>query len=663
MKKLSFLALAAVGLLFGACSDKDVVDNGENGFVDGNGSSYFTVNVNLPSTPAVSTRAWGEDATGTLNDGLDVEWGVDEVILLIYEGTDEESATLKQVDKPTALTPENFTDTPNQITATTGKYLTKINNAPSGNLYVLAVVNGGDVIAYTDASSVEVNGHSVGVGSTLADLYDAANTSSSTSVDANAFVYEKNSTKYFFMTNAVLSTVQGGTQNPTSAPMLQTLAPVDASKIYKTEADAKATGAAAVDIYVERGVAKVTIEQQGNNKFLDTSKLSSYTTSGVTINASLVGWSLDNTNKSSFPLHKVPAVDADNTKSTNFEWNFVSKSTAAATDKYRFIGGNPLKNGLSLYRTYWAEDPNYNVAYNADNFSRANDEEQTSTFTAGITSENPKYCFENTFTVDQQTTNNTTCAILKVRLSSTGFYSVGDDRTKLYTADDVTNIAIKNLFNIPAFSNWFSTNAADNVTTLTKDDVTITWNKTADEAGKRQITEITIAKEKIKNATAGVNVSQQSGLSTVIGTVNSSLKNVELFKGGISYYRIRIKHFGDDLTPWNSGEFATGYEPKEASAQVTSGEGAETDVQYQARQTAAIYPQATDYRRAINYLGRYGMVRNNWYELSIGEILQLGSSTVPELDAHPDDELEELYINANINILSWAKRPQNWQLK
>lgn len=662
MKKFSLLALAAAGLLFGACSEKDAVDNGENSFVDGNGSSYFTVNINLPSTPAVSTRAWDEDATGTLHDGLDAEWDVDNVLLLIYEGTDEETATLKQVVNPTTINEQSFSDSPNQITATTGKYLTKINNAPSGNLYVLAVVNGGTVIAYKDDNTVTVNSTDVAVGSTLAALRNASNTSSSSSVDANAFVYEKNTKKYFFMTNAVLSTVQGGTEDPTSAPMLQTLAPVDASKIYKTEADATASTAAAVDIYVERGAAKVTIEEKSGD-FLDVSSLSSYSTGGVTISASFLGWSLDNTNKSSFPLHKVPAVDATKSNSTNFEWNFSSKSTAAATDKYRFIGGNPMKSGLSLYRTYWAEDPNYNVAYDAANFSRANDETGTTTFTAGKGDSNPKYCFENTFTVDQQITKNTTCAILKVQLSTSGFYSVGDDRTKLYTEDDVTNIAIKNLFNIPAFSNWFSTNAATGETTLTKDDVTITWNKAADVAGKRQISQITINKDKINGASDDVTVSTQEGLGTVITTVNSALKNVELFKDGISYYRIRIKHFGDDLTPWNSGEYETGYQPKEASAQNTTATPAETDAAYQVRQIAAIYPQATDNRRAVNYLGRYGMVRNNWYELEIGKILRLGSSTVPELDAHPDDELEELYINANINILSWAKRPQSWNLK
>ena len=59
------------------------------------------------------------------------------------------------------------------------------------------------------------------------------------------------------------------------------------------------------------------------------------------------------------------------------------------------------------------------------------------------------------------------------------------------------------------------------------------------------------------------------------------------------------------------------------------------------------------------------MVRNNWYDIKLGEILKIGSSTVPSLDGDdtPDDELDELFIKARINILSWAKRTQNWNLK
>ena len=57
MKKFSFLALAAVGLLFGACSDKDeVVQNVVNPdeYEDG---AYIGISLSLPSADNNVTRA------------------------------------------------------------------------------------------------------------------------------------------------------------------------------------------------------------------------------------------------------------------------------------------------------------------------------------------------------------------------------------------------------------------------------------------------------------------------------------------------------------------------------------------------------------------------------------------------------------------------------
>ena len=54
MKKLSFLVLAAVGLLLGACSsDKDVVNSGGNESKDAKG--YLSVQIKLPTTPVTRT--------------------------------------------------------------------------------------------------------------------------------------------------------------------------------------------------------------------------------------------------------------------------------------------------------------------------------------------------------------------------------------------------------------------------------------------------------------------------------------------------------------------------------------------------------------------------------------------------------------------------------
>ena len=73
MKKLSFLALAAVGLLFGACSSSDVTDEAENPLFE-NGEGYFKVNLNLPTSLVSSTRSgWADEGTNVA-DGLTKEF-------------------------------------------------------------------------------------------------------------------------------------------------------------------------------------------------------------------------------------------------------------------------------------------------------------------------------------------------------------------------------------------------------------------------------------------------------------------------------------------------------------------------------------------------------------------------------------------------------------
>ena len=59
-----------------------------------------------------------------------------------------------------------------------------------------------------------------------------------------------------------------------------------------------------------------------------------------------------------------------------------------------------------------------------------------------------------------------------------------------------------------------------------------------------------------------------------------------------------------------------------------------------------------------DFLGRYGVVRNNWYVLTINKADKgPGEPIVPVTPSNPDDE-QQYYIDAKIHILSWAKRYQ-----
>lgn len=655
MKKLSILMLAVAGMLFAACSsDKEVAETPVNPLETAT-KGYFKVNVNLPTTG--SMRATWENSN--LEDGEDEEYGVDNIMLLLFEGDNESNAELFQivdlVDKQ-----EDYDEgaNPNQIT-TRGTYVTEVSKRPATGkkFYALAIVNGTGVVEHgKEATSLRLAGSTTETTNVkLSTLQDAIATSSA--VNSNSFVYTKgtgaSAKKYFFMTNAVLSTEPVNSTTPKENPTLQVLAPVDAKFIYSTEEAASAsTATAATDIYVERGVAKVTLSDGTNALSTDDLKVVTDGTA-TTLTASVEKWTLDGTNTQSYIVRKVP---------TGFKWNLVSKandSDLSYEDKYRFVGANTI-GGQSLYRTYWAEDPNYNTDWNTAYFSDAtavdNDKDDI------------LYAFENTFTVAQMKTHNTTRAILKVKLGDGAkpFYVIGNDRQSLYKEDGLQSKVVSALFSQSAFKAYWNA-YGDPAKTLVGSDLTITFNKTT--AGEVSIEDITIKKDKYKTdpgadvSVKGLTLTKAGGDdadftgSDALDVLNSSLGGIEQFVGGEVYYVVRIQHFGDALTPWNKSEYGT-----------TGTAPAEGDVD-------AIYPDNSGTRDA-NYLGRYGMVRNNWYDISLGKILKIGSATMPTLDApahtgttppdpddpdHPDDELG-LYIQARINILSWAKRTQAWDL-
>lgn len=645
MKKLSFLALAAVGLLLGACSsDKDVADQGSDPF-KGREGGFIKVGINLPIQPQVSTRAWEENANGTLDDGLATEYAVDNCILLLFDGTNEASATLTQVETVTDFTV--FEDNPNQITSSATKTV-HLTTAPSSNLFALAVVNGKGIIEMATNSSVSILGGAAQTGITLSDLQTAL---AHYNTAGQSFIYEKDSKKYFFMTNAVLSVEQGGTVKPTTATgKLHTLAPVDATRIYQTKAEADATTAApSCDIYLERGVAKVTIEGESNADYLSIEGLKDGNGTAKTGKATILKWAIDNKNESSFVVRK---------STDNAIWDLTSKGVASV-DKYRFIGANPVDGGQTTkvantgYRTYWAIDPNYGSAWASGQFITTPLEE----YSAATGASAPQYCYENTFPVAYQQHNQTTRVVFQVKLTPVlesgeddDFYTIGVDKTTMFTLDDVKKKFAEALMNNTTFTTWLTENCTANPITYEHIDLTVTPNA----YNVLTLNNVTIKSDYRKGSSTGV-----FDNASIISTISAQVGKVTLYKDGYAFYQLRIKHFGDDLTPWNNGEYMEGYAPAESTI-------------------ATIYPAATDARQDANYLGRYGMVRNNWYVISLGSIAKIGSATVPvvnrnppetpdpddpEKPDHPDDELEEAYIKARINILSWAKRVQNWNLK
>lgn len=117
----------------------------------------------------------------------------------------------------------------------------------------------------------------------------------------------------------------------------------------------------------------------------------------------------------------------------------------------------------------------------------------------------------------------------------------------------------------------------------------------------------------------------------VVATANDEI-TITRYVGGASYYSVWINHFGEEGTPWNGDE--------------TDAPGIGTDV-------SSIYNN-----NDANYLGRWGMLRNNWYEVNVEAIRGIGDPTVAEVTGETIDK-KVPYISVTINILSWAKRVQD----
>jgi hypothetical protein len=517
-------------------------------------------------------------------------------------------------------------------------------------LYALAVVNGAGIIEKSSDTKVSILGGAAVGGIKLNALQTAVATAGT-----NSFIYTSSGNDYFFMTNAVLSEVKGGKSDPTAAPAMHTLVPVDASKIYETKAEADADNVPAADIYVERGVAKVTIDNTSTD-YLKVTSLKDGAGDPVTFTASLSGWCIDNTNHTSYVVRNVPSIT----------WNLKSNgSSVSASDQYRFVGGNPVdiehtyQVDKAGYRTYWAEDPNYTSTWASGMF------DSNTSYSALVGNANPQYCFENTFDVEHQIHKLTTRVILKVNLGGADFYTIGANRNIMYTLNNVKEKIASSLLSTGTFLSWWDDADPSKGGKGTLSTVDIAFIDDSN-AGVLKLKSMTIPAANTQAGTAiTIDASATSveghDLSGLVDIISSKVGKINYYKGGDTYYQIRIKHFGDDLTPWNSDEFGTGTAPAESTYD-------------------KIYPDnPSPATRDANYLGRYGVVRNNWYYLTIGEIAKIGSSTVPEINRvtpttpdpddpepdpeHPDDNLEDAFIKARINILSWAKRPQSWNLK
>lgn len=578
MRIKHFFGLAVLAAMTASCSSNNELVNGGNGSGENeSGASYASFSINLPTTRG--TRADNPEFT----PGETNEYDVFNATLLVFKkGTTAGKVNYTLAEKVDLGSMEPWKN-PNETGVTTqAKITAKLSKVDkSGDYFALVLLNNG---SGTDA---KVTLPSEG------ETFSAWNVA--TNANATNFTDTK---KGFYMANAPL-------YNSTNKSVT-TLVPIKKENIFSTEAQAS-SGEAAADIYVERGLAKVTLTA-ATKDVKPVAISSSYAGDKVQISK----WALDVTNKKTFPIHNVDGL------STDYEdiWkNEAPATTAPSTPStQRFVDNSEA----TAKRVYWGTDPNYKEttlseetteSKNArkENFNYVKKGDLTADPTA------PQYCCENTFNLANMVQGQTTRVIFKASYTPKDF-TAADGKTFFKVGTSVALWSQKNLEDhIKAAVTKVVPTATTANTTINLaaegNDITAAGNHEI-KAANITVTGHVVTPEEEKAVNDKVGLTKDAGIST--------------YANGESYYIARIKHFGDALTPWNSGE--------------SYGDN------------------------NLKYLGRYGMLRNNWYELDVQSVSGPGYPDVPEVKPNTPDDEDDMYIKVSVKILDWAKRSQSVDL-
>mgnify|MGYP002677584898 CR=1 FL=1 len=601
MKKSLLFSAVLAGLMLGSCSSSDDIAGNNTGFNE-TGKGYINISLNLPTQGKNVSRA-ANDVTA---DGVADEYKVNDAALLLFAGANENDAVFQGAYNLDGL---KKTDIDANVQIST--QLTKVQEISSvsatGNIYAFVLVNKGSNIVVGTDHTITVNGGPAFTGK-FSDF-------SQLKVDG-AFAKDN-----LMMTNVPVVT-KPGTAAFDNATVL-----ADVTKsIFKTEAEAKANPAA--DVFVERVASKVTLGMTGTGTSTET--LSADGATAEKFKYTLEGWNLANVNKSSYLVRQ---YDNSWNSLASDGHDFLTGADKSAFDDnpYRFAGIKLIKTKVSSdpadnkYRTYWGKDINYNTV-DAPFASDPTVGDADLTFGKDETT----YCYENTFDVDHQDVRNTTTAIVKMKItpdSYTGtggtFYIINGGKDVVYSLANAKT-KVGNQFLAENTESYLKATYFSGISEAGK--ISVSDVEFSDEAGAVKFTKLVLT---FTPDAGGTPTTKEVTEAAVLTALANNIKVVE-YKGGYSYYNILIKHFGDELTPWNPSTKTSGLS----------------------------YP---DSNKDANWLGRYGVLRNNWYDLDITGVSRLGAATPEELDVKndptPDDNLKS-YISVKINVLSWAKRTQ-----
>lgn len=638
MKKFSFFTLAAAGMLLAACSSEDAINEQTAGtFTSGDG--YVGIAIELPSAHA-TTRA-----NDDLNNGIEGEFEVKSARLYLFKGANEADATFVQAyniadaafekDTQGATTDAQPQENATKITSTAVKVakIEKLTLASNEDLYAFVVLNGAGNGYDTDPSVGDKFGEWIKTEKEAANI--------------GGDVTGKISDKGMLMTNAPVSATMGGSQ--ASKGDITVAAKLNKDAIKTTEKDAKDTPAGCV--YVERAAAKVTVTDATTDKKIE------LTSEDDKMKFEIVGWQVINMEPTFYNARQANVTDW-------LEYNS-DLGTIANTAKYRFVSADQFLPTIpstvghaTAFRTYFAQDPNYDAFTDGKLAPTVAGGEGVNWNKAGGNA----YITENTFDVANQTSKNTTQVTLQVKFNDgKSFYTISGDPAA-YDTDKINDAITAKMEKTAQIGSWLAkvnkelSQSEDYKGKKVEGKVKVTVPSEA-KAGVQELTfayEFKLTENNTKIDESKITDAQKAEWEKAV-TEAKKYYTVTCYEGGMSYYNVRIRHFGEAETPWDAIKDADAQADSQAPFKVQPGDNVER-----------IYGYTESTKEIANkrFLGRYGVVRDNWYNLSVNSISKLGSATPTSVvDETPDDQIdEEYYISVHVHILPWVLRTQNINL-
>ena len=582
---LCCLIWLVAALLIG-CRDYGVEENNAQENVlsrfDAHGRAWLYLEIPLGTD--ILTRS-------SFDDGNENEYAVHNVMIVLFRGTGSE-------DELTVASTYIFTDWEEKGKAYQISKRLQINSSnieKEDDIYLLAILNA--------TPTIGIGTKFENVKTILSDITTTAN-----------------SNNYFVMSNAPLAANNNGTGT------VNTLVYLPPSFFFATEEEAAANPAA--QIYVERAAAKVTVSTA------TTPPTTILGNPNITFTATDLNYTLDNYNENSTLVRQF-----------NADW---LPYRSAAGNPLRFVEAIALPFQPACYRTYWAQDQNYSDVPGTNSTPALTFKphaQRTDITWKGMGTNS--YCAENTFDAAYQQDNCTTSILVRLQLNGgNDFY------TTSVTGSDIVYLAPHNSVSeegTSAESSFSRQHRSPAISAKTIDEYLRTWLMQVNPDFRQWVNDYAAGEPKhvnicvVGDAETGLatvaKVTQTARATNSAGATAFTALNLETYfsnnitihyyKEGYCYYRVPIRHFTDDETPW------------ESVASMTS------------NTTGQAYQASGEYTADKRYLGRYGLVRNNWYTIDIRSITHVGSPIIPVLTTNADDMVEQL-LNTTLNISPWT---------